>query len=304
MEKVVPKTFAAARQHFEKAISLDPLYADAYDALAEIYWYLGYFGFLPPRRAFSAGIVHALRALELDNDRAETHALLGQFHKIAEYNWHEVEREMSIALSLDPSSAVVRTRYAVSALMPHGRLVEATSEIQRALAIDPVNGKARGWLGIMLLLSRRHEEAIEESLKLLDVEPASWPAQFTIALCQHYLLHPAQAIDAMRKAVELSEGGCGPLSWLGLLLAAHGETAQARDILQELHHRACVGYVPPTSFAWVHLGLGEIDVAFEFMDRAVDDCDQYMMPVKTYGFLEPLRSDPRYAVLLRKMNLS
>ena len=219
--------FVAARQHFERAIALDPLYADAYDGLAELCWYLGYFGFLPPRRAFSAGIVHALRALEIDNDRAETHALLGQFHKIAEYNWDEVEREMHLALQLDPDSPVVRTRYAVSHLMPHGHLPQAIVELERALQVDPLAVKARSWLGIMLLLSRRFEEAIEASGKLLDIEPAAWPAYFAMGSGHHYLGHPSQAIAEMRKAVESSGGGLCPLAWLGMLLAAHGTRSSA-----------------------------------------------------------------------------
>jgi DNA-binding winged helix-turn-helix (wHTH) protein len=301
--RVVPDSLLAARSHFQRAIALDPLYADAYDGLAEVCWYLGYFGFLPPRRAFSAGIVHALRALEIDNDRAETHALLGQFHKIAEYNWDEVEREMYLALQLAPDSPVVRTRYAVSGLMPHGQLREATSELERALQIDPLAFEARSWLGIILLLSHRYEEAIESSGKLLDIEPAAWPAYFAMGSAHHYLGHPSQAIAEMRKAVESSGGGLCPLAWLGMLLAAHGETGEARDVLKRLHERASEGYVPPTSIAWIYLGLKEIDLAFEWMDRAVEECDQFMMPIKTYGFLDPLRPDPRYVQLLRKMNL-
>lgn len=66
---------------------------------------------------------------------------------------------------------------------------------------------------------------------------------------------------------------------------------------------AALGYVPPCCFAWIHLGLREIDAAFEWLNRAVDECDQLMMPIKTYGFLDPIRSDPRFSVLLRKMNL-
>lgn len=303
MDRIVPDSFAAARQHFEKALALDPLYADAYDGLAENCWHLGYFGFMPPRRAFSAGIVHALRALEIDNDRAETHALLGQFHKISEYNWDEVQREMGLALHLDPDSAEVRARYAVSGLMPHGRVPEATAELERALELDPLSVKARGWLGIMLLLSRRYEEASQASVKALDIEPTFWPAHFVIGLCHHYQGRAVEGLVGMRKAVECSEGGPGPLAWLGMLLAAHGETGEARDILQHLRQRASTGYVTPTSFAWIHLGLKEVNLAFEWMDRAVEECDQFMMPIKTYGFLDPFRSDPRYLQLLRKMNL-
>jgi TolB-like protein len=161
MGKATVEAFEQARQHQERAIARDPEFAAAHDALAELYWYLGYTGFVSPREAFSRGIVYAVRALEIDNTRGETHALLGQFHKTIEYNWMEVEREMALARRLAPNSPVVRVRYALSGLMPHGRLEEAVAELERALELDPLSFLARFWLGIMLLLWRRYDRAVE-----------------------------------------------------------------------------------------------------------------------------------------------
>ena len=303
MDKGNAEGFAKAKQYFDQAIVRDPEFALAYDALAEVCWYMGYFGHLSPRQAFSAGMVHALRAIEIDGSRAETHALLGQFHKLAEYNWSEVEREMALALRLDPNSPLVRIRYAVSGLMPHGRLEEAASELESALELDPLSFLARGWLGIMLLLGRSYDRGIEEGQKLLELDPKYYPAHFVIATCYRYQRKFEEAITAQRRAVEFSCGAAIMLGWLGLALAEHGDTAEARDLLRRLHGMAAEGYVAPCSFAWIHLGLREIDAAFEWLNRAVDECDQLMMPIKTYGFLDPIRSDPRFAVLLRKMNL-
>jgi len=303
MGKGTAEGYAEGKQHLEKAIARDPGFALAYDALAELYWYLGYLGFMRPRDAFSAGIVHALRAIEIDNMRAETHALLGQFHKTVEYNWPEVHRGMTLALRLDPNSPLVRMRYAVSGLMPHGRLAEAVAELERALEFDPLSALARFWLGIMLIFSRRYDRAVEESRKLLDLDPNYSGAHFIIAACYRYQGRFQEAVAVQRKAVELSGNTVANLGWLGLTLAASGQTAEARDVLQRLHGMAATGYVPPSSLAWVHLGLKEIDAAFEWLNRAVDECDQFMMPIKSYAFFDPIRSDPRFAALLRKMNL-
>ncbi len=297
------ETYAAAIQHLEKAIARDPEFAHAYDALAEVYWCLGYFGIMPPRRAFSAGIVYALRAIEIDNTRAETHALLGQFHKIAEYNWSEVEREMAIALRLDPNSPLVRARYAVSGLMPHGRVQEAAAELERALEIDPLSLYMRGWLGIMRILLRDFELAIEEGRRLLDLDPNYVLAHFVTAGGCNYLKRFDEALSAQQKAVELSGGNPILMGWLGLILAASGNASEARGVLRRLYERSANEYVAPCSLAWIHFGLGEVDAAFQWMDRAVEECDQVMMPIKTYGFLDPIRTDPRYAALLRRMNL-
>lgn len=292
------------KRHMERAVALDAEFAHAHDGLAESYWYLGYMGYMPPRQAFAAGIVHALRALEIDNTRAETHALLGQFHKIAEYNWGEVAREMASALRLNPNSPVVRTRYAVSGLMPHGRVQEAAEELRRALDLDPLSLLPRVWLGIALVLGRRFEEAIVEARRVLELDPTNYGAYFVLGASFAYQRKFDDAIAAHRTAVERLRGTSGFAGWLGLTLALGGKIAEARDLLSRLEQKRTNEYVPATSIAWIHLGLRNIDAAFDWMDRAVNDCDQFMMPVKTYGFLDPLRSDPRYTALLRKMNLA
>ncbi len=303
MDKSTPEALATARQHLEKAIVRDPEFAHAFDALAEVYWYLGYFGFVSPREAFSAGIVHALRAVEIDNTRAETHALLGQFHKTIEYNWHEVHREMTLAQRLDPRSPLVRMRYAVSWLMPQGRIEEAVTELEHALEFDPLSLLARSWLGVMLVFCRRYERAIEEGRRLVDFDPNYFLAHFVIAVGYRYRKMFRESLAAQRRAVELSGGIASMRAWLGLTLAECGQAAEARDVLRRLHEMEEKGYVPPFSFALVHLGLNEIDAAFEWLHRAVEECDQLMMPIKSYGFFDPFRSDPRFAALLRKMNL-
>ena len=82
------------------------------------------------------------------------------------------------------------------------------------------------------------------------------------------------------------------MGWLGLTLGLSGNAAEARALLDRLCLKAAQGYVPPTSYAWIHLGLGEIDSAFNWLNRAVDECDQLLMPIKSYRFLDPIRTDP------------
>jgi TolB-like protein len=303
MGKGSAEGFVAAEQHLERAIARDPEFALAYDALAEINWLLGYYGFVPPRKAYSVGIVKALRAIEIDNTRAETHALLGEFHKTLEYNWPEVNREMALALRLDPTSPLVRFRYAVSHLMPHGRVEEAITELEHALESDPLSMLTQGWLGVMLVLAHKWDRAIDHAHRLLQLFPGVFWGHFIMGVAYREKHMLEKAITALRTAAEVSGGMPIMTCWLGLTLGLSGNVAEARSLLKRFHAMAAQGYVPPTSFAWIHLGLAEIDTAFEWLNRAVDEYDQLMMPIKSYRFFDPIRADPRFQALLRKMNL-
>jgi tetratricopeptide (TPR) repeat protein len=284
-------------------VALDPEFALAYDGLADLHWHLGYFGFTPPRDAFSTGILHAVRALEIDNTLAETHALLAQFHKQLDFNWPEVDREMAHARQLNPESPIVRMRYAAHALMPHGRLAEAVAELERALELDPLSTGTRNWLAVILLLWRKYDRAFHEATRILELDPTSYWAQAVIGGTYRERRMFDEAIAAQRKATEVSGGSAAMLGWLGLVLGLGGKAAEARDVLGRLEMMTTRTFVPPTSFAWTYLGLGETDRAFDWLDRAVEGRDQFMMPIRSYPFLDPIRSDPRFAVLLRKMNL-
>jgi len=296
-------SLSKARRHFEAAVGRDPTFALAYDSLAEACWWLGYMGFMRPSEAFSAAVLHGVRALEIDNTLGEAHALVAQFHKQLDYNWPEVERGMTRALELDPGSALVRVRRAWNLLMPLGRLEEAAREIDLALDVDPLSTYYRTSLAIVFVLWRKFDRAIEEGQKLLALDPNAYLAWLAISASSSYQGRLADAIDAQQKAVEVSDGASSMLGWLGLFLGAAGRHADARGILRRLHERARGTYVPATSIAWIHLGLGELDDAFDWLDRAVDERDQFMMPIRSYGFFDPIRSHPRFLALLRKMRL-
>jgi tetratricopeptide (TPR) repeat protein len=150
---------------------------------------------------------------------------------------------------------------------------------------------------------RHYERGIEEAHRLLEIDPNAYWGYLAIGSANRELRRFDDAIAAYRKAVELSGGSAAMLGWLGMTLGLSGNKAEARCLLKRLHGMAKQSYVPPTSFAWIHLGLKEIDATFEWLDRAVDARDQLAMAIKTYPFLDPIRDDPRFLALLRKMRL-
>jgi tetratricopeptide (TPR) repeat protein len=303
MFRATPDHMAQAKQYFEHAVARSPEFALAYDSLAELYFYQGFLGFAPPRQSCPAGMYHALRALEIDNKLGETHALVGLYAKLLNYDYPEMTRRMAQARDLSPASPLVRTRYAMS-LLPPGRVEEAVAELEYALESDPQSPFVRFWLATTLWLARRYEEALQQARILSEVDPGGHLSHFAAGFCYREQRRFDEAIAAHSRAVEISGGSPLMMGWLGLALGQGDRREEARAVLDRLHQIAQVAYVPPTSFAWTHLGLGEVDEAFVWLDRAVDGRDHMMTPIKTYPFFGPLRSDPRFATLLEKMNLA
>ncbi len=300
----IPETIAKAKQLFEEAIARDPEFALAYASLAEVYGWMGWLGFVNPKNAFPAGVWAALRAVEIDSSVAQAHAMLGLFRKEHDCNWAEVQRRTAQALRLDPASPEIRFWRAGAYLLPLGHIEDAVAEIQCALEIDPLSVFLRCWLGLMFDFGRQYDQGLREANLALELDPSSYIPHFVLGHLYRDKSMFAESITAHRVAVERSGGAPLMLGWLGLPLGLSGNNAEARSILEHLHALAARTYVPPSSFAWIHLGLGERDDAFVWMDRAIDARDPMMTPIKTYAFMDVLREDPRFHALLRKMNLS
>jgi TolB-like protein len=217
-----PEGLTKAKLCFEEAIARDPRFALAYDALGELYWWTGFYGYVPPKQAFSVGLWAALRTVEIDPTLAETHGLLGQFRQKLDYNWSEVRREMMLAMEMDPSSPLVRVRYAVSDLLPHGQLKEAITQVECGLEFDPLSSLLHFWLSCFLWLDREYDRGMQEARFFEGLVPEYHSAQYMIGNIYRDSGMPEEAIVHQRRAVELSGGAPPMLGWLGLNLALAG----------------------------------------------------------------------------------
>jgi tetratricopeptide (TPR) repeat protein len=176
--------------------------------------------------------------------------------------------------------------------------------MEAAVESDPLSIFMRLWLAIMLYLDRQYDRAIEQGRLMVEIEPANYVGHWIVGAYTREKGLFDESISAHRRAVELSGGATLMLGWLGLALGQADRTAEAHSVLERLQAAANRGtYVQPTCFAWTYLGLGDIDTAFVWLDRAVDASDRMMVPIQLYPFFDPLRGDSRYAQLLRKMKL-
>lgn len=301
--KGTPEALAKAKACYERAIAGDPNFALAYDSLAEVYWFLGFFGAEQPREAFSKSTWHTLRALELDEGRAEAHALLGMLRKELDYNWQEVDREFRRAFALDPHSPLVQLRHALSCLMPRGRVEEAMVEIELILASDPLSLFVRWWLGVMAILARRFDRAIDEGRHMIALEPGYFLGHWTLGVGLQSANRTDEALPSLERAHELSGGIPFTLGFLAWAYGRAGRRGDASALLTQIETAASRTYIPPFTFALAYAGLDDWDTAFVWMDRAVDARDPLIIPIRTHPFFDPIRSDPRFSALLGKMNL-
>jgi TolB-like protein/DNA-binding winged helix-turn-helix (wHTH) protein len=308
MWKWTPEGVAKAKQHFEAALACDPRFALACDGLANLYGYLGMWGFLPPDAAEPLRWFYGVQAAELDPMLAEPrthvayHPQKTRYEDAYSYNWPEAEREMASARHLNPNSPIIRVRYA-TVLLVLGDVHRAIAELRCALEFDPLSPEVGFWLAWVLFLARDGEEGLAQAERLVALEPDQPFAHMTLGHAYLGMQRFDESAAVFRKAADMSQQLPLILGWLGLALGLGGRADECRKVLERLRAMANERFVLPTSFAWPHLGLGEIDAAFGWMEKAVNHNDEWIHPLKTYPFLDPLRDDPRFGALLRKLNL-
>lgn len=179
----LPQEFAAAKECFERAVARDPRFALAYDALAELHWYLGFFGFATPADVGATGVFYAMRALEIDNGLAETHALLGLYRfQFLDFDWDDAKRHYLRARELNPSSPLVKVRYAIGSLLFECRIAEAIAQMEAALESDPLSLFMLAWYGFFLWLNGEYDRAIEQARLMIEIEPTNYAGYWTLAM--------------------------------------------------------------------------------------------------------------------------
>ena len=292
-----------AIEFFQNAIKEDPGYAPAYVGLADCYNALSVVqvGALPPLEGRRRGEEAATKALALDSGLAEAYSALGWVNHY-NWNWSAAEQHFKRAIELNPSYANAHNVYA-SYLMSRGRIDESIAASNRARDLDPFSLAISAHRGFLLENARRYGEAIEQLRAVIAMDPnhyqAYWMLGHTYAANQQF----DEAVAAAQKAVELSERTPGALGMLGLAYGLAGRKADATKILNELLEVSKTRYVTPAALANVYIGLGDKEQAFVWLEKAYAERSNYVAYLKVFPLLDPIRSDPRFADLVRRVGL-
>jgi TolB-like protein/DNA-binding winged helix-turn-helix (wHTH) protein/Tfp pilus assembly protein PilF len=301
------RTEPALRQsarYFQQAIGKVPLDAKAYAGLANAYIVLGSWSVeaMSPREALEKARTSAEKALQLDARLAEGHTALAAIKHIYEWDWEGAGTEFRRAIELNPSYAPAHQWYA-QYLCELGRFEECIPEATRAHALDPAYLIAGADVGIRLYWARRYREAIAPIQKILEFDPDFGIAHRFLGQVYEENHMYKEAVAELRKAVELSRDGPIDLAALGHAYAVAGRQTAALNILKELKQLEKRRYVSNYDIALVHVGLGQRDRALESLDRAYQERSSWMVHLKVDPRLDPLRSDPRFQNLLRRVGL-
>jgi tetratricopeptide (TPR) repeat protein len=302
---------AKALECFQQALALDERIALAHAGVAEVYTLLAFLGLRPPTEVLPEAKAAAQRALALDEALAEAHTSLGFTHFAYDWDWAAAERELQRAIGLNSRYVLARYWYA-TLCASRLRLEESITEDERAVEVEPMSTFANTHLGWMLLNAGRTGRAIEQLRKAIELDP-----EFVLA---HWLLGCAHASGAryetalseLETAVELSNR----LPWMVAALAVgYAEASRAEDarpLLEELRARASREYVRGFHLAAVCAALGETEEAFVWLEKAYEERDVALPLLREGGHLPatslmtlpgPLRGDPRYRALVRKVGL-
>jgi eukaryotic-like serine/threonine-protein kinase len=291
-----------AIEYFQAAIERDPGYARAYAGLADCYHVPA--NPLPPREKMPLAKTAAMKALQLDDTLVEAHTALARVLFVYDWDWPRAEKEFKRAIELNPHYAPAHQWYG-GYLSATGRFREADAEKERALELEPLSLVVNFEAGLSLYFSRNYDKAIDQFQKTLELDANFPPPHTFLAAAYEQKGMFNEAIAAFQRALSTTQGPAKILAMAGLghVYAVSGRKAEADKILAELQRLSEHSYVQATDLALVYAGLGDKDKAFTWLEKAYEEHSFTLSSLKVEPRFDPLRSDPRYADLLRKIGL-
>lgn len=286
-----------AIESFERAVAIDSSDARAHAGLSRAYYFLAFFGDIPPgiafgkmRRAASAALVH-------DSLLAEAHAQMALVRMLQEWDWRGAEQEFRRALELSPNDAQIHHDFA-HFLLALGRQRESLDETAKAVELDPANPMLISCMGWHSLFDHKYDQAIRFAAEANALMPAEWAS-----IVRGWALlgegRTDSALIAFAEGARLSKGSFAAAA-LANGLAVAGRAAESKEVLKQLLTRERNEYVSPYDIATVYAGLGERDEAFRWLRRAADERSTFIVHLGWDSRFNKIRDDPRYRALIEE----
>jgi len=288
-------------EYFSQAIEMDPNYALAWAGLANGYWEDSDIH-VAPDDVMPKAKKAARQAIALDDTLAEAHSSLAIALTAYDWDWPNAEIEFRRAIELNPDYATAHAYYGwYLSLM--GRTEAAITESKRAVELDPVSTEYNYQLALALYRGRRSDEAVAQFRKTLEQDPNSWITRTNLGWALINQGKFTEAITEVDQARKIDDNHY-VLAALGQAYALSGNRSEALKAIDQMKEWSRQRYISPHSVALIYVGLGEKDLAFEWLDAAIKVRSEHLGWLKVDPRVDPLRSDPRFADLLRRVGLS
>jgi TolB-like protein/Flp pilus assembly protein TadD len=302
--KYTEESFRKSIGYFEQALAKDPNYALAYSGLADSYSLLGEMAYAPAHDSFPRGRSYAEQALRLDDTVASAHLSLAIVKLFYDWDLAGAGRQLSRAKQLDPHNPQIY-HFNGHYLELVGRPKESIEETARGLALEPTNMILNSELAYAYYLSRDPDAAISQARKTLQLDPTYSYASCILAWSLGLKGMYQEALSELNKARIISD----PPDWSWIIAeiayvnARIGNHDTARQLLQELKGRTTREYIDPAILSYIHIGLGEADEAFAWMEKAYQEHSGAIGWLQVEPKFDPVRSDPRFTALVQRMGL-
>jgi adenylate cyclase len=292
-----------AIKFYEEALARDPRYALALVGLADCYSILGVYGYRRPSAVFPEARELALKAISLDENLAEARAALSETMTHYFYDWTRAELELKRAIELNSNYSQAHSWFGACLLAAQGKLEDALIENRKAEELDPRSPIIVSEVGRVLYFARRYDEALEQYRKALRIDPTFVMAHKGLADVYAQKLMLSEALAEIEEAVKLSKGSVFILDDLGYVYARSGRREKALQVLSQLEELSSEMYVPEYGRAMIYVGLGNKNMALEWLQKAYQQrC--LLTWLKVDPIFDPLRDDRRFEDLLANLGLS
>jgi non-specific serine/threonine protein kinase len=298
--RFTPEYVYQAIEFARQAIQLDPMFAAAYALTADAYALCGYFRYGAPDDVFPKAKAAALRALELDDTLGEPHAALGLIYYIYDWDWSRAEQAFKRAAQLQAEGLGGGTSHAFL-MLTLGRIDQALALCERALQVDPLSAPVAAAVAWIYFSAGEFEKAVRQSRSAKELDPKIYnnPELFPVDIMVD--MHTGRGQLALEKyQAFLAESEIDITKSALPYVYAH---AGYKDEVRKLMEVTDLSTADPTNVASLYAVLGDYDTAFEWLEKALKGRYRVMLWIKTLRDFEPMRSDPRYADILRRMNL-